>query len=623
MGRRLYIVAILCTLCLGAASTAWAQRTRPDRGSIDSLLDEVHIHLGSHEREIADEYLDILDELQTLLDDYDTELEDLRDITNRSHDESLEHLRTELEAGRYADDPVQLTEDIETLIRDLKDIENEQKAVENTNNPRTTRVIRNLRRQLVMTIDLIEDYTDSHTQAIFQQRDVQLYLKEAMEHVAEALKSIPDSIDLARLKEDLRGVEIPIPGSFPVSPLPPTKQAVPPYMVIDTSSRNIPRVFIAGDVGSRRRLEDSLSVDEHLRVLVSNPSGGVEIIGWSEDLIQAELIVEVAASSRAKERDFLDEIALNLSRESGAYQVRAEFPKIDDPDTRVLRSSLSVRVPSDRPLECSNSFGTATVSDLDEGLLLRSQNSEVTVDNIGGGADIANSMGGVTVGEVEGKLRISNSYSPIVLYGCDGDIDITNDYALVKLTDNRGRVKIKNTGQTMVRSHEGDVFIENMYGVIDAVEIDGRLEASNSYSAINISDITDDVRVQNSYAMITAKDIGGLLAVSNTHGSIRIYDPENPIDLNSQNGDVELVYSSYSGGGNSQVVIAQGNLRLVIMNSPDLEVEVETNRGSISGNAGIQTYSSDGISSARLVYGDGDGRLVINGDRTNIIIEER
>ena len=622
MGRRFYIFAILCTLCLGASSTVWAQRTRPERGSLDSLLDKVHIQLNSHEREIADEYLDILDELQSLLDDYDAELEDLRNITNSSHDKSLEHLRTELDAGRYADDPVQLTEDIESLIRDLKDIENEQKAVENTNNPRTTRVIRNLRRQLVTMIDLIEDYTDSHTQAMFRQRDVQLYLKEAMKQLVDAM----DSLDLSDLNIKLRDVDIPIPWSAPVKPSPSDKRsAKPPYVVVSPDPPDVPKppFFVSGDVGSTRHLEDSLSAERNLRIVVSNPSGGVEIIGWNEELIQAELIVEVAAGSRTKEKKFLDDVSLDLKRESGAYQVRASFPHIDDPDMRVLRSNLSVRVPSDRAVESSNSFGTVTVSDLEEGLLLRSQNSEVTVDNIEGGVEIINSMGGVTVGEVEGKIKLSNSYSQIVVYGCEGDIDITNDYALVKLTDNRGRVSIKNTGQTMVRSHEGDVTIENMYGMVDAVDIDGRLIASNTYSPINVSDITGAVQVQNSYSMIIAKEIGGLLSVRNTHGSIRIVDPESPIDLNSQNGDVELVYSSsYSGGGNSQVVIAHGNLRLILVDSPDLEVSIENNRGTISGNAGIQTNSSDGISTARLVYGDGDGRLVINGDRTNIVIQE-
>lgn len=626
MGRIVNILGLTAALCLILTFSVAAQRDRSERESVDSLLEKLRIHLDDAERDLADEYLDIVEQINDMIADYSAELSSLNEITTEEHNESLRRLQHGLQAGDYADAPQQLMDDINDLVQDLKTIESEQKAVHNTNRPQSARLVRNLRRQLVMQIDLIEDYTSTHVKAVFNEEDMRHYLAMAMEGARVAM----DAIDASRLADSIaRHVHdnmanitvYPVPGSYPVMVEPPEPPEPPEFVIVAPQAPMVQWNRSDGEVGSLRLVEDSLNATRSKKVTIINPSGGINVAGWSEDFIRAQLGVEVSAATRTREREFLDKVTLELGEVSGRYEVRAKFPSISDPDTKVLRSQLIVKVPSELAVTCSNSFGVVMVADLDNGLVLESQNSEITVDNVDGGANITNSMGTITISEVDGPLNVKNGYSPVVIFGCDGDMDIQNAYALVKLTDTRGKVTAKNSGQTQVKDHEGSVTIENTYGIVEVHDIEGSVTVSNAYSPIKASSITGSFNAENSYSNIMATEIDGPVSANSIYGQIRVIESMGPIDIRSDNGNVELVlYGALAGS--SRVMTSNGEIKLTLQDASDLLVTARTTNGQITSSGSITVSNEGAIQSARMVYGDGTTQLDLSGTNTRIFINE-
>ncbi|MBD3257511.1 hypothetical protein GF377_03685, partial [candidate division GN15 bacterium] len=210
MGRLFRIFTLVGAICLCGTIPALAQRDHSDREAIDTLFDRLVIQLDQRDRELADEYLDILEQVQDLVEDYRAELEDIEEITNDSHDESLDHLRNGLRSDRYVDDPQLLMDDITLLIQDLKDIESEQKTIHNTNRPKSARVVRNLRRNLVMMIELIEDYTDTNARKLLRRDDMREYIEVALGYAREAMEYMSDSvrIELEGVAEAMNDIEV-------------------------------------------------------------------------------------------------------------------------------------------------------------------------------------------------------------------------------------------------------------------------------------------------------------------------------------------------------------------------------------------------------------------------------
>ena len=611
-------------LSLGLATPAFAQRgDRENRESIDTLLDHLRVHLDQHERELAEEYLDIVEQLRDIIEDYESELADLRQITNESHDVSLERLRRGLEKGRYVDDAQQLMDDIDDLVQQLKGIESEQKAIENTNRPRTTRVVRNLRRQLVMMVDLIEDYTDSSVRSIFKQKEMKEYLELAMRGVAQAMRMVGDSLG-ASLR-GMQDMDIAVPRI-------PTMEPV----IIETGEDSDAYVFVVPDrsvlkgwqrggdeVGTIRQWQDSLVADRSLISQIANPLGGVSVVGWDEEMITAELTVEVASTTRSREKELLREIDLSMEESGGVYRVRAVYPSIRNADTKVINSRLKVYVPEDIEVDCSSSFGVVTVSDLRNGLTVHSQHSEVTVDNITGRTEVTGSMAPMAISEIDGPLEARNSYAQLVIYGCEGDITAENAYSLVKLTDTRGTVSVRNSGETKIHDHEGTVTVENTYGIVNVSDVEGSVTVSNSYSPVTLSTIYGSVNVRNAYSHIEASEVEGDISATSSHGLIRVVESKGPIDVISQNGSVELVlYGPMSGL--SRVVANHGKVDVRLESHLDLRLTAETTNGNIVSDVpGSEIANRGGITqSAELLFGDGSARLDLKGEGTHIFIAE-
>ncbi len=388
MHLRLTYTLMALTIVLSAGYPAQAQQREKKSAQADSLYRQMVTQLDEQSQQLADEYLEVLEQFE----DHDA-------AKRKEQEVSITVLSEGLKTRKYASIPEDLLNDIEGVIGNIKRIEADQKAKYNTNNPSSTRVIRNLRKELVTIADMAEDYSDKQVKGVFNRKETQAYMQESLKEMAKRFAEAgwqtgrdKDPRDKeADPVEPPRVIYMP-PGapSVPQSPQIPSQPALP-------TAPPLPSGWTTGEsseTGDVCSFQNSVEVSAHDRIIISNPTGGLQITGdGGDDKVTIQLEVEVAAKSREKEKKFIAGTSLRVNQTPGGYEIVAIYPSIADAETRVLRSILAVSIPGPNPVECSNAFGDVQISDLTGGVTLTSTYSRVSIVNVQGAVSASGSMG--------------------------------------------------------------------------------------------------------------------------------------------------------------------------------------------------------------------------------------
>ena len=561
--------------------------------------------------DVAEEYLDILEQCRDMIEDYEAYLEEVDEESRKDHEVPVDRIRRRLDDNTYTSDPQKLISDLTEAINDIKEIEKIHKARENSNNPRCCRVIRNLRREMVIMVDLVEDYNDQHVETVLSREEVKEYMAEAIQAYVEALRAREEVRRGEEEAEKNTYVVVPPAPRVPAPPSPPI--IFPEWSQYKKGTRD--------EVGLIRRFEDSLRVSSSSPVYISNSAGGIQVTGWDEDYIAAALGVEVASDTRTKEKEFVDQTRLAMSTGRNAHRVEAKFPELTDPETKIIRCLLLVNLPSSLHVETDNSFGDVLVSELTGGVIVTSRHSSVSLDEIKGTVEVNNTMGKISIVDVKGQVTARTSYSPIVLTGCDGSIEVENAYSEISLTDTRGPARVKNSGKVSVRDHQGELTINNTYGRVQVYDVDGEVTVSNAYQPIEVASINGRVDLENLFSQIVISDVSGGVEARNSHGQIQAEDLRGPVVLDNKNGSVTLMVDRPMRG-ESSVTNSHGTVNLIVHGDTDLKILASVIDGQITSPITFQADKRGNTTEAEWTLGKGSDLLRIIGNSSNLIVRD-
>ena len=593
--------------------------------------------LGALSQDMNEEYLEILEDLQDVLNDYSEYLDDLAKEDPDHQFPTFDRLQRNLKEGEYLGDPEKLLSDINDVIDEIKEVESRHRARYNTNSPKCCRLPRSLRKELVSTYEIIEDYTDQYGASLLRDGQLKKYIEATKEYLLaadslgdlarifdenpellrtlEALQALKltDYKDLESLKK-LRSIRT------PVAPMPPE----PPDVIIDLGSGTrwvtpAPK----GKVGAQHQSRGIVTVGDRSRTIeIENHTGQIVITGAETEQITATYMIEVSASSREKEKDFIDRATLAVGDDGRKYFVSVDLPRLSDLRTDLLKSVLVVEVPVYNPVVCRNSFGEVEVRSLKNSVTIEAENSSIKVADIKGRITIENRMGPITLTEIRGDVNLANAYAPISLTDCRGELKLINEYGLIELADCRGPVEIDNTGEISIVDHAGNVVIENMYGAIELESIHGDLIVKGGYQPIQVSGVDGTVELENVYSEISADNVRGRLSITNDHGPVYIEDLDGPVDIYNRSGNTSIVLTSDFKGG-SQITSDQGTVKISFTSQPNLVLALSSDGGAITSSLPISVKTRNYIKTAELVLGEGGDRLEVAATGASIIVQGR
>jgi hypothetical protein len=309
-----------------------------------------------------------------------------------------------------------------------------------------------------------------------------------------------------------------------------------------------------------------------------------------------------------------------VSNPKGIY-VNSYIPNIEKANHQIISSNMLVRVPNDNAIICENSFGVTTVSDLDNGISLFADNSDVIIDNVNGEIKTVNNMGSTVISDSKGHINSNSSLGPLHITDCEAEFNLTNSYDEIVIGDCVGKGFIKNSGQILITEHSGNLEIENENGRIDVTSFRGNLEITNAYQSVFLNRIKGSVDIKNDYADINAFGVSGDFTATNNFGTITANDIEGSFDLTSNSGVIKLSLDHpYLKG--SRILSDFGRVSLLVDSSNDYLINALTEGGIIKTDFDIEIKRNPEQSSTSFALGDGSIPIEVKGTNTTIIITE-
>jgi DUF4097 and DUF4098 domain-containing protein YvlB len=603
-------VTLVCFCLCGFALAQTAPKPAPKIIHIQrSLSDETA-------QDLANEYSDILERLHDVITDYSEYLKEVgdNDLTTTA---SFKNFNDAFKNGAYADDQNKLSHDLTTYLDKLATLDKDCAQPGTHRSAKACRVLHSLKREMSSVSEELSAHranlsasraSDEEMQKAFKQ--VMILSKEIAAQCAEVARQAVE-----KAGDELQRVELTVPNAPQAgdAPTPPSTRSV-------VRIKRIRPVDHSHEAGTQRNSNGVITVTlTALPVHIINPNGSIEIAGGSGKSIEASLEIEVAAGSRAREKELADAIGLNLSGGSDGYRVEITVPRLSDPQTKILTNALVVSVPSNLRLICTNAYGDLTVSGMTNQVTATSSYSSMDISDCDGGVTAVNSMGSISLSNITGQISITDSYAPIEVTDCNGDITITNAYSSVDLSNSHGKVVIQNTGQVSVSEHVGPVSISNQYGEVTVTNIRGNLDVQNAYQQVSVEKVIGQARIENSYSPIKVSAISGRIKLINRFAAISGEDMRGPFDIVSQNGAIDLELAAQLKGMSS-INSTYGSVQIGVTEPINLYIDARTTFADISSSLPMKMTSEGSTRSGVLRLGTGRDSLSIIGTNAAIKI---
>lgn len=607
-------------------SSAFSQSTPLPPGEAEQLIEEIIIQLDERSKDVADEYLDILEKLQDLLDDYQDYLLDLPTQERKRHTVSLKVFTEALRNDVYIQQPDRLIDDIEKFSENVGSIEELHRTGGRIS--KCCALLRNLSRELETVAELadshvrdkrrhqinnasIKEYLVAQLSKLRSRKPAEIYISQEM--IDRITESVQEDAEVAEELARELGQKYKAHGT--AAPRAHTAKETP-----GTPSPQIPLTPVG--YGRTQVLNGTLAVSTVAKpVVVSMPAGNLNVSGWNEKYVSVNVQYVVSAQSLVKEKEYISKTKLKLLEHPDKYTVEVLGPDLLSHKTRLLQSSMAVRVPTGNRLDIRHANGTLEVSDLRNGLTVDAQNSAITVSRIRNDVRVTNSTGPITIADVEGKLTVSNSYKPVAVSGIDGPMEIANSYAEVLVSESNGALTLANSGNVSVTEHIGDVSVANTYGTVAIFDVSGNVTAHNAYGALSLQAVDGLATVGNAYSAISVEELAGGLIAINRHGPIHVAEVEGPLSINNDNGYVRVVVGQKSDG-KSKIQCNSGIVDVIALEGTNMVVSASSHDGEIVSFKPMQLIERNGLRTGTLKLGSGRDSLVIVGSSGKIVIRK-
>jgi hypothetical protein len=233
------------------------------------------------------------------------------------------------------------------------------------------------------------------------------------------------------------------------------------------------------------------------KVVIRASAGDMKVVGRAN-----AIRVEARGVGCASTQELLDAVKIHVRREGNIVYVETDLPQDKNGWTFGKNQSayidLGVALPSNIPVEATDSSGDATFEDL-KSLRLEDSSGDLELTRIAELVDVSDSSGDVDIDDV-GSVRLRDSSGDLEVETVRGDVEVVNDSS--------GDIRITQVdGNVMVREDSsGGIRVEDVKG---SVEVD-----SDSSGDIYAGRVKADFTVRNdSSGSIEHESIGGKVTV--------------------------------------------------------------------------------------------------------------
>jgi hypothetical protein len=252
---------------------------------------------------------------------------------------------------------------------------------------------------------------------------------------------------------------------------------------------------ITAIAASEENINETHDVKPGGKLIVDVDFGTIEVSAGDNDKVVVNAYRRIEASSKEKEKEYVDRVPIKITTEGNSVIVRARREKESngwkfwnwDGNTNT-DARYTIRVPATFNADLQTAGGAISASDL---------TGTIRADTSGGDLKFS---------RLRGPIDAESSGGDIEIAGCEGAIDTETSGGKIKSVGGSGSLNVRTAGGAIaVDDFGGDASVETSGGKLALENIRGKLRGETSGGSISVvlpSPVSGDVKLETSAGAI-------------------------------------------------------------------------------------------------------------------------
>lgn len=250
---------------------------------------------------------------------------------------------------------------------------------------------------------------------------------------------------------------------------------------------------------------------------------------------------------------------------------------------------------------------------------------DVTVNNRKANVKVSLQHGDVALSEVDGPVQVNLEKGSIRATQIRGDVDVTGHVDSVNVEDVSGAVRLNGDFYEDIRLSKiaKSVIFKTSRSDMEFASLAGDLDIASDQ--VRGNDLVGPSRVTTNSKDIHLEDVTGDLQVQSNNGDVEITtsgkQPAGKMDVATGHGDVAVTVAGKTPPDKVNVATQHGDVTLTMDNGVGFQVSAVTRKGDISSEFdGVKVDGANGSTKASGTVGNGVSKLQVATDTGDIKI---
>ena len=271
-----------------------------------------------------------------------------------------------------------------------------------------------------------------------------------------------------------------------------------------------------------------------------------------------------------------------------------------------VQSDMDVSVPADAALDIASKRGDVTVNNRKAEVKISLQKGDVSLTDLAAAVKINLEKGSIRASQIAGDVDVTGHVDSVNIDDVAGAVRLNGDfYEDIQLS------KIAKT--VIFKTSRSDMEIASVPGDI-----------SISSDEVRGSDLSGPSRVVTGSKNVHLEDVSGDLDVQSNNGDVEVTTSgkqAGKMMVSTQHGDVALTLASKSTPDKVTVSSQHGDITLSLPSGGGFQISADTRKGDITSDFdGLKIEQTNGTSRATGTVGNGVSKLLVTTDTGNISI---
>lgn len=193
-----------------------------------------------------------------------------------------------------------------------------------------------------------------------------------------------------------------------------------------------------------KNIEKLIDYEDGFELFIDGEKADVQIESWDKQKVSVKISLSAKHQSRVVAERDLKAMRYDIEVVGKKIHVRNQlFVKEGQikPES-IFKATYVLVIPADCPVDLRNHFGKADIKDLTQAVDVRSEFTEILLNNIQGSIGVETRFGDVDGKKLSGQMDIKSTRSDITLTQLKGSVNINAKYGKIKIDAQRSLVDL-------------------------------------------------------------------------------------------------------------------------------------------------------------------------------------